>query len=369
MTGYSTDVSPLTHWARRAPALALVAMVAAGCSDDPTDPGNGDGPEAHEVGAVVNSGEQTLTVFGVDDPDDAVSVDLAPDGTPVDLSARGDRAVVPLGTLNAVAVVDLRGRVRLETVSLPEGSGATGSAFLSDSEALVANPNLDTVSRIDLDAGSVVDAVEVGRYPGGLLVHQDRIFVANAMLDDQFVPAEEGTLTVLDAEDLSEVGTVELSGLNPGNLAAGADGEVYVLNSGQFGEANGSLSVVDPGSLEEVAHHEGFGDFPGSLAVGPDGNVHMGSYSFGVSVWDPGSESFVHGPDDAVEPGGIPSVAGVGFDSDGRFHAVIPEMPGDGGGEEPGAVLRLEATTYEVEEEVPAGISAVGVAFSEFDEL
>ena len=359
-----------TDWrtVRGAATLLLAGGVLVGCSDDPTGPE--DPVDAEEVGVVVNSVEQTLTVFSVDDEEDASTVDLAPDGTPVDLSARGDRAVVPLGTLNAVAIVDLRDRVRLETVSLPDGSGASGSAFLGDTEALVANPNLDTVSRIDLAEGAVVDEVSVGRYPEGLLVHEGRVFVANAMLDENFVPSEEGTVTVLNAGDLSEEATVELSGLNPGDVAVGPDDRLYVLNSGQFGEGNGTVSVVDPASLEEVEHHDGFGNFPGSLAFGPDGNLYVGAFAYGVAVWDPETATFLRGPEDAVEPGGFASTAGVAFDSQGRFHAVVPEVPRNGNNEaqDPGAVMRLDAGTYDLELEIPTGVSSVGLAFSEFED-
>lgn len=354
-------------YGRWSAAALAVTLVLGGCSDDPTGPGS---PETEELGVVVNSVERTLTIFPVEDTEETETVDLAPDGSPVGLSVQGETAVVPLGTLNAAAIVDLQEGTREETVTLPEGSGATGSSFLPDGDAMVANPNLDTVSRIDVEQGTVEDEVQVGRFPHGILVHQGQAYVANAMLDEDFLPADEGTLTVLDADDLSEVGTVELSGLNPGPMAVGADGQIYVLNSGQFGGANGSLSIVDPADLEEVEHHGGFGDFPGNLAVGGDGRLYVGSFSYGLAVWDPETVSFTRGPGNAVEPGGVASVSGAAFDSRDRLHVVVPEVPsnGSGDGEDPGAVMRVDPADYTVEEEITAGLSAWNLEFTEVEE-
>ena len=56
---------------------------------------------------------------------------------------------MPLGLDNAVAVVDLVDAKVVQTIPLPDNSGATGSAIVDDSIAFVANPNLNTVSRVN----------------------------------------------------------------------------------------------------------------------------------------------------------------------------------------------------------------------------
>lgn len=339
--------------------LALVLLT--GC--DAGTPTSGDPPAPTEpVGVVVNSIEVTLTVFQVEDPDaPSRTVELGvSDGTPVGASVRGELALVPMGVVPTAAVVDLAAGTVLRTIPLPEGSGATGSIFLTDSTALVANPGRGSVSPVNVRSGEAGAEVEVGAYPSAFVATDELVVVVNSELED-FVPARDGTLTVLDAGTLAEVGRVELSGENPGSAVMGSDGFLYVLNAGRWGEGSGSLSVVDLESMEEVAHHEGFGDLPGSLTWASGGRLHASSWSFGILVWDPATGAFVHPPEDAVHPRGTPSAAGLGVDEEGRLYALSPDC------EEPGEVWRLDPS-YEVEWSLPVGVCPQAVVFTELDE-
>ncbi len=342
-------------------AWALVAaLFVSGCTD--ASPTSGDPPGTTEIlGVVVNSVEVTLTLFEVEEPEEGTrTVELGvPEGTPVGLSVQGHTALVPMGVVPTATVVDLEGGAVLRTIPLPEGSGATGSIFLTDSTALVANPERNTVSPVNVHSGEAGLEIEVGGYPSAFARVGELVVVVNGELED-FVPAGPGTLTVLDRTTLAIVGEIQLSGENPGAAALGRDGRLYVLNAGRFGQGSGSLSVVDLDLMEEVAHHEGFGDLPGGLAVGSDGRIHVSSWSFGVAVWDPAGEVFVHPPDAAVAPEGVPSAAGRGTDPDGTLYTLSPDC------EEPGRVLRL-GPDYEVEITVPAGVCPTALAFAEVE--
>jgi hypothetical protein len=101
----------------------------------------------------------------------------------------------------------------------------------------------------------------------------------------------------------------------------------------------------------------GFGDFPGGIAVGPDGRINVGSFNYGIAVWDPVADAFTHSPGQAVEPGGTPSVAGLAFDEEGRLYSLVPDCQG------PSRVLRL-GTSYTVEAEIATGICPFAIAFT-----
>lgn len=341
----------LSRMAARVALLAPLALT--GCDLGPTEP---DRPSGVEAAVVINSRERSLTVIPVENPAAPFTIGVSAEGSPVSVDARGKTAVVPLGTFPFAAVVDLQARAVTHTVALPEGSGATGVAFLNDSIALVANPRLNSVTPINVRRGTAGTAIPVGVYPSKIVVVDGRAFVLNGELD-KFVPVRPGTITVID-QSLKTVGTVQLTGLNPGGAAAGRDGRLYVINSGRFGSNNGSLSVVDTRTLREVGHHTGFGNFPGSVAVDRNDRVVVGVYGTGILSWNPGTQAFVRGSDNPLKPGGIPPVAAVGFDSQGRMLALNP-----GSCRDPGVAYRVTAEG-QVEREIPVGICPFGLAFT-----
>lgn len=332
--------------------LALSTAVGA-CDGD----GTGPGPLPEALGVVLNSVEVSVTVFGVDDPGSTTTVGLAPEGSPVSMAVSGRLAVVPLGFVPAVAVVDLDEGTVTHTVALPEGSGATGVAFVNDSVALVANPGLGTVSPVNVRSGSAATGIAVGTYPQAVVRVGTNVAVLNAELGPDFLPTGPSTVTVLDGATLARLGEVTLSGENAGSAAVGPDGRLYVVNSGRFGAADGSLSVVDVSALAEVEHHPGFGDFPFGAAFGPGGRLHVGSFAYGIAVWDPATDAFVRPPEDAVAPGGVPSVSGLGFDGEGRLYALEPECS------DPGVVHRL-GPSFQVELDIPVGICPIAIGFT-----
>lgn len=335
--------------------LGLLVLFLGGC-DEATGPAD---PFAGEVAVVVNSIDVTLTLFPTDSVEETRTVGLGPDGSPVGLSIRGDRAVVPMGLVPALVVVDVRSGEVERTVALPQGSGATGSAFVDDTLVLVANPGRNSVSPVNVELGAARPEIAVGTSPQEVVVIGQRAFVMNAgEFDANFDPVDPGTITVLEPGTTNPVvATITLSGQNPGGSAAGPDGLLYVVNSGTSGQADGSLSVVDPTTLEEVAHHTGFGEFPFAVAFGAGGLLHVASFSYGIAVWDPATEAFVRPPDDAVTPADVPSVSDVATSDAGVLWALTPDC------QTPGAAHRLGAD-WSVLESAVVGVCPVAIGFA-----
>ncbi|MGD2216460.1 MAG: hypothetical protein PVJ64_06875 [Gemmatimonadales bacterium] len=334
-----------------------MAIAVAGCEDSTgieTLPGV-------ETAVVLNSIDLSITVFPVDSPEVAHAIGLAAAGSPVSVAARGNTVIVPLGFFPAAAVVDLA-TGDVSTIPLPDNSGATGVAFLNDSIAYVANPNLGTVSVVNVSAGTAGAEIEVGVFPQAIAVWGDTVFVLNAELGIDFRPARPGVVSAIDASTSSVVDSIFLTGFNPAAAAFGPDQMLYIVNSGAFGDGNGSLSVVDPVTLEEAEYHAGFGEFPGDIAFDRAGRAYVSSFAYGIAVWDAVGDSFINPPDDPLVADGRTISSGVAIDSEGRLYTLIP-----GDCIAPSAAIRLDVLLA-FDREIDVGVCPIAVTFTRVEE-
>jgi hypothetical protein len=343
---------------RRIARLAVFPLAAAlaACSsgDSPTTPHSS--PTKLEV--ILNSVDNTLTLVSPDSTNPSTrTVALGPQGTPVGAAVRGAVAVVPMGTYPFAAIVDLRTGMVTKMAALPANSGATGVAFLNDSIAIVANPNRNSVSPVNVFTGTVLPEVAVGTYPQAVVSGgTGLVFVLNANLVN-FSPAGPGSVSALTSTSAVSA-TVQLHGINP---AAGvvSGTRLFIINSGHFGANDGSLSVINLASGTEE-NFPGFGEFPGSIDAGPDGNAYVGVYGKGILEWSPALRDFVRGLDNPIVPGGAPPVSALAFDASGRLHTLNP-----GNCDAAGKEYRLNSGAFTVARTVTTGICPFDIDFTE----
>lgn len=332
-------------------ALAAVSLSAA-CEKNPAL-SEGD----YLAAVVVNSVDNTLSIVPLEGGDETRTVGLSQAAaTPVDLAVRGNVAVVPLGSYPFAAVVNLADGVVTFRVPLPANSGATGVAFVNDSVALVANPGRNTVSPVNVRRGQAGAPIDVGVYPQAIVAGNGQTFVINSNLVN-FAPAGPGSVTVLNAS-LGVQKTIPLSGVNPAAGAVLGD-RLYVLHSGNFGQANGSLSVVNLQTLTEESHNTGFGAFPTSLeALGNPSVLYVGGFGYGITVWNPATRQFLVPPATALKPNGIADVGDMTLDDEGQLFFTAP-----GNCTQPGS-LYLVGPTGALAGQASVGVCPLGVEFA-----
>src|SRR6184192_218938 len=181
--------------------LAFLALtLATGCSDALEQKSS-----AGQVIGVVNANDRTLSVISATDFTVTTRSWQMGSATPRTIDGRGHVFVVPLGAADAVGV-DLfftcpPGALSLcvqpdYTLPLPTGSGATGVAIQDDSIAWIANPNLNTVTRVNYFSGDTT-SVPVGVYPQAVALVGTRVFVVNSNLVGS-TPAGPSWLTSFD---------------------------------------------------------------------------------------------------------------------------------------------------------------------------
>jgi hypothetical protein len=298
--------------------LALAVGLLIGCADTNAPP-----PEPLELLLVVNSQARSLTIVPVDEPTAPVDVPLVAVGaTPTTVAAREGVAVVPLGAADAVAVVGLSGRALIHLIPLPAGSSATGAVMLNDSIAYVGNPGRNSISRVNVFSRET-EEILVGATPKAFAISRGRLFVVNANLDQDGLPAGPSWITVLNpATNAPATGIDSIPLTGPGNASfttVGPDGLIYVVSRGGNALAEGRLSVVDPLERVEVASFAGLGLMPGEAASDGQARVFISSATEGLLEFNTDSNAVVRGQSDGVP---IPVNTGVAVDSDGRVYAI-----------------------------------------------
>lgn len=307
-------------------ALAFPIVAALSCAETSAPV-----PPPEEVVVVLNTTAATLSLVPVASPTQVSTVPLGASGVrPVNVATRGGTAVVPLRGRDAIAVVDLREGILVNTISLAPGAGVSGAALISDSIAYVSNANLNTVTRVDLGTGDTA-SVAVGITPQHVAFTRGRVLVMNANLDSLGKPAGESSISVIDPANggtAGVIGTIELVG--PGNArfsTVAGDGMLYVIQEGDPSVDEGRLSIVDPVDRREVASFGGFGFGPGDLTADRGDRLLISSRTEGLMEFDSSERIVVRGQGNGVV---IPANSGVAVDSQGRIYALEAGCSGSG---------------------------------------
>ena len=310
---------------RRFALLFMTALAATACSDALEQTSS-----AGQVIGVVNSSDRTLSLISATDFTVSIRTWQSATATPGTIDGLGNAFLVPLGAADAVAVDRLPGPCRPGALCaiphyilpLAAGSGATGVAIEDDSIAWVANPNLNTVTRINYLNGDTA-SITVGIHPQAVAIIGTRVFVVNSNLVGGS-PAGPSWLTSFDCCGARTPDSIPLTGTNARFAEVGGDSLLYVVAAGHAGQADGKLSIVDPVSRTEVAVLNGLGESPGAAVFHPSGGrLLVASLTEGILEVNTTIRSVTRGPGNGVKPGGH-GVSGLAIDLRGRVYAVDP---------------------------------------------
>ena len=309
--------------------LLLPALILATACSDALEQRSSTG----QVIGIVNGGDRTLSLISATDFTVSTRDWQRGSATPRTIDGRGNVFLVPLGQADAVGVDRLLGPcgpgalcVQPDYVlPLAAGSGATGVAIQDDSIAWIANPNLNTVTRINYLSRDTV-SVPVGVHPQAVAIVGTRVFVVNSNVVGSS-PAGPSWLTSFECCSVGIPDSIPLTGTNARFAVVGDDSLLYVIASGHAGAADGRLSIVDPHPPAgvEIAVLNGLGESPGAAAFHPAGSrLLVASPTEGILEVNTSTRAVTRGPGkNSVKPGGH-GVSGLAIDLRGRVYAVDP---------------------------------------------
>jgi DNA-binding beta-propeller fold protein YncE len=310
---------------RRIARLLAITLVWTACSDALEQTSS-----AGQVIGVINSIDRTLSLISATDFSVSTRSWQSGNANPTTIDGSGNTFVVPLGPADAVGIDLLPGpcppgalcRNPDYVIPLATGSGATGVAIQDDSIAWVANPNLNSVTRLNYLSGDTA-SIAVGEHPLAIAILGTRVFVVNANLIGGS-PAGPSWLTSFDCCGVRTPDSIPLTGTNARFAVVGDDSLLYVVAAGHAGAADGKLSIVDPVGRTEVAVLNGLGESPGAAAFHPTGGrLLVASLTEGILEVNTSTRNVTRGPGNGVKPGGH-GVSGLAIDLRGRVYAVDP---------------------------------------------
>jgi len=221
-------------------------------SFDPTFTANTD--DLFNVLVTDNGNVVIDTVIGVTLLRNAVERNLAQLGSvPADIKIRDGRAYVINGFSNNIQVFNINQNPpqQLGTIVVPPGSNPISMDFIGDNLAYVANNIGQSVAVVNLNTGDcetlIVSAEDEGNTapcqnvinvpsntfeePAGVLVLNNKVYISNNNLDENFSPNGNGFITVLSTSTNQVISTIDASGANSSSMIE-LDDTIYAMNNG-----------------------------------------------------------------------------------------------------------------------------------------
>ena len=183
----------------------------------------------------------------------------------------------------SVQVIDLASVSLVRTIPLPDGDSPWDIAIVGFDKAYVTNLYGNSITILDprVDGPSAVLGtidLPAGSAPAGILISGGRAYTANTAIDPMYYtygPAsvsviDTATDTVVDADNDPSNGDdtpISISGVNPQDFAIDAEGNLWVVCTGDWWSTFGVVAVVDTVTLTET-DLLATGGSPGSIALG-----------------------------------------------------------------------------------------------------
>ncbi len=186
----------------------------------------------------------------------AVKRNLATLGSvPADIKIRGTRAYVINGFSNNIQVFELNQNSPqlLETIVVPPGSNPISMDFFGDNQAYVANSPGQSVAIVNISNGAcetlIVSAEDQDittpcqnvinvpsntfEEPAGVKIVNNKVYISNNNLDENFSPNGNGFITVLSGQTNEVVDIIDTSSANTSSMIE-IDNTLYALNNGNI---------------------------------------------------------------------------------------------------------------------------------------
>ncbi len=311
---------------------------------------------------VINDwGSETLS--SVDLISGTVNTSIAVLGNvPNDIQIKNNTGYIVNSTSADIYVFDVTSETVIDTISLLPNSNPIALAVAENGIGYVSNLMLNSVSKVDLNSGTVLNSIDVGTQPQGMFLDGDFLYVANTGYVSWGVYAA-GTISVIDTRADTTLTTLSVPH-NPRSFTKGADGKIYVICTGDYAGIEGHLAVIDPdGGIDASpvsADSINIGGQPSDLKITSDGKIFIAAGGSGwtandsgyVFVYDTVNDTLLNSKTNPVITGN--GAGRIAFDS--KNGSVLVSCYNAG------TVEKIDPASREITDIYEVGISPAGMA-------
>ena len=170
-----------------------------------------------------------------------------------DMGIYGSKLYIVVNASNKVEVIDVNTRKKIKQINVDNCRYVKfykGKAYLTTYLGSIGDPNAANgkIMEIDTTSLSVTRSVNVGRQPEELVIHNDKIYVANS--GGYSPPDYESTVSVVDIVSFEETKRIEVD-INLHRMQIDSEGDIYVSSRGDYYETPSKLFVIDT-AIDEV---------------------------------------------------------------------------------------------------------------------
>jgi hypothetical protein len=267
-------ISSIAKW------LLAISIIFSACEQDktPVNPGQVSVSNIIKGAFIVNEGNFTqsnasLDFYMADSGKMLNSVFQAQNNAALGDVAQSMTIVDSLGFVvvnnsDKIEVINVTNFKRIAVIRMPAGASPR-YLVIAGSKGFVTALFKNLVYVVDMNSFTIIDSVAVGANPEEIIVHQNKIYVANSGFGNG------NTVTVISATNLNPVKTITV-GDNPQFLRVDGIGNIHVLCGGAYNDFNdpnddtpGGIWLVDP-STDTVVDSLVLpaGTHPSDLAIG-----------------------------------------------------------------------------------------------------
>ncbi|MDZ7317045.1 MAG: hypothetical protein ONB24_13070 [candidate division KSB1 bacterium] len=235
---------------------------------------------------VINGSAETLSMLNLETGEvrrDVVKTGQIPNYI---FSCNNLLYVVNSGS-SSLQIVDPRRNQVVKTILLKPNANPWAAAIVGRNKAYVSNWVDNSISIVDLEKGTLIGNLAVGKGPEGILVVDDYAFVCVTGYAGWGMPFETGNLVMIDTRTDQIVHILETP-TNPQDAALAPDGRIHVLCTGDYAALGGKIAVVDlytgPNwNIPAVVDTIDIGGSPGDLEITPQGKGYAVAWGDGVN--------------------------------------------------------------------------------------